>query len=206
MVPATTSGLLTSLAITYNDELADATLISWIIIFLVSSVTMALALTPSTFIALCSGYFLGWQGLLYFIPSYLIASIIAWFFAGLFNFDSLLEYLNEKPKVRTFIKTLERSDRSFVFVGRLSPILPFALMNLIFRTLKIRFKIFFVFGGLGMLPRSILALWTGTQIQSFMSHSFWSNENIVGKIAFISFILISIVYFGLKIRKSIIRR
>lgn len=205
-VPALSSLYLTSFIINNEASVSNFTTNEWISIYSVSAITMALAITPSTFIALCSGYFLGWQGLYLFIPSYLIASIIAFVLTGFINYSFVISYIAQKPKANTFVNSLKDRENMFIFMGRLSPVLPFALMNLVFRALKVNFYRFVIIGGLGMLPRSILALWTGTQIKSILDHSFWSSSHPWSKIITIGMVILTFFFFIKLFTKKAISR
>jgi uncharacterized membrane protein YdjX (TVP38/TMEM64 family) len=50
---------------------------------------------------------------------------------------------------------------------RLSPFLPFALMNVVLPYLGIRFRNFMIPGLIGMLPRTLFFLWAGTQFDNW---------------------------------------
>jgi len=68
-----------------------------------------------------------------------------------------------------FLENVRANSFSWVFVTRLSPVFPFAITNALMAFLGVRVKQFFVAGTLGMLPRTLLALWTGTQAKTIQS-------------------------------------
>lgn len=202
VVPLSCSGLITKFIIANESTVLHFSLYDWLIVYLIASITMALAFTPSTFIALCSGYFLGWQGLLFFVPSYIVASVIAYLITGLIKSEKVLEFVRTKPKVNEYLNNLSHREKMFVITGRLSPVLPFAIMNVVFRALKIRFWVFIVIGSLGMLPRSFIAVWTGTQILDIVHSSTWAAGDLTSKIALVALILITmLILFRLSTKK-----
>lgn len=152
-----------------NEALFQAMeLQQWLPLFLLSSVTMALAMTPSTFIALAGGYFLGWQCTLLMVLSYLLASALGFQVGRWLDGGQLLRSVQSQPKVRQFLSGLTLRDWPLMILVRLSPVLPFAIMNLLMPALKIRFRVFLVAGFFGMLPRTLFSIWLGIQAKGLM--------------------------------------
>ena len=156
-----TSGL--SLVIASNIPIvSNYSVFQWILVYAILVVTMALALTPTTMVALISGYFLGFYAILPVVISYSLASIAGFLLSKPLggNFQQVIR--TSYPKLDKFIHRMsDKSPLSFVIFGRISPILPFAIMNLVLPFVGISFKPFFWGGLVGMLPRTLLAITIG---------------------------------------------
>jgi uncharacterized membrane protein YdjX (TVP38/TMEM64 family) len=139
------------------------------LMFFVFSFTMAFALTPTSFICLLSGFIWGWESLAYILPAYMLAQITGFQIAKLLNGQRLLNSLKELNKMPAFLSQIEQNQAKIIFLSRLSPVLPFALMNVVLSILQVDFKKFVLFGLLGMLPRSVFVIWLGTQAHDLES-------------------------------------
>ncbi len=138
---------------------------------------LTFGICTTTFTCLAGGYLYGWKVILLILPTYLFAQSLGFFFIQKLN-SNLLEFLKSKNKYPSFLTNIVGNESKIVFFSRLSPVLPFALMNMILGLLKIDFKTFTYAGILGMLPRTIFCIWLGTQVQSYVetqnqSLSFW---------------------------------
>lgn len=151
-----------------------------LIFFSLASLTMALALSPTTFVALASGFFFGWNGLWGIFLSYPIAALIGrelgkWILTRNVQtswlnhdaFDTVLEQLGQHP------------FRLLVFM-RLSPVLPFAMSNLLLAQVNIPMRTYLLGTMAGMLPRSLFALWLGSQAPSYLQ-LFSTNDSAVNQ-------------------------
>ena len=148
------------------------------IIFLGFSFTMAFSLTPTTFICLISGFLWGWQSLIYLIPSYLLAQSMGYGVGKLFNGEKLIETLKEIKKFPAFLDGVIDNQATIVFLARLSPAIPFGIMNLVLSLFRIKFSTFTWAGILGMIPRSIFFIWTGTRIEDLRAGIEGQNSTI----------------------------
>lgn len=133
----------------------------WILFYAITSVTMAFALTPTTFIAIVSGYFLGFNGLLPMIISYQIASIIGYYTSRIMDQNYISDLVTEYPNGGKILDGLHQNQWTVIILSRISPAFPFALMNVVLSLSRVRFMPYFWAGLIGMLPRSIFFLWLG---------------------------------------------
>lgn len=163
------STLVTTLAITYQDTLLSLSSTHWVYLFTISSLTMALALTPSTLIALISGYFLGWAAFLYIVISYPIASGIGFMVGKTLDHGRLMSTLPSESRLNLILNELKHQQWPLVILVRISPILPFSLMNLVLPAIGIRLHTFLVAGFIGMLPRTLFSLWAGMQARDLIA-------------------------------------
>lgn len=187
----------------YQAVLNTFSYTDWIILFICTGFTMAFALTPTTFVAICSGYFLNEEAVFFVIPSYLLASIIGYYASKLIDQGNLLEQLSQKEKVKSFIHNLKKKAFSFVILSRISPVLPFALMNFVLAALKVRLRIFILAGFIGMLPRTLLFIWVGSQAKGLVDALNNPNESYLAQLSVIVLVVISVLGISYIIGKSI---
>ena len=155
--------VLTTLVITWRNTLATLTDVQWAGLFAISSMTMAVALTPSTLIAMISGYFLGWGALCYIVVSYPIASTLGFMVGKRLDHGKLMNSLPPSSRLLLVLEGLSQHQWPLVMLTRLSPILPFSLMNLVLPAIGVRLPVFLLAGSIGMLPRTLFAMWAGMQ-------------------------------------------
>lgn len=177
----------------YNLDFFESLPISgWIIIFSISVVTMAFAFTPTTYVAMLGGYFLGMASAFYIIPAYLLASLLGYLTGRFIDHGLLLSLFAKREKVAIFIENLKRREFSFIVLSRLSPVLPFAFMNFLLSGLQVSIKNFLTAGFIGMLPRTILFIWLGSQAQDYTRIFSASGEIGTVRILTIALVVVSI--------------
>jgi uncharacterized membrane protein YdjX (TVP38/TMEM64 family) len=171
---------------------------------------MAFAMTPTTFIALLSGYFLGWSSLPGVCISYLMASYIGYQAASVIDNGKFMQTISEKKGVKEWIERLKTSQWSIIILARLSPILPFAIMNVVLSIVKTDFTKFIICSFIGMFPRTVMTIWVGTQASAFRNLMEEDNQNPYVRLAMIALVLVSfagLLYYGVKaFRKNVEQR
>lgn len=168
LIPLLSSSIITALLIQNQDFFQSLTLEQWLPFFALSTLTMAAAITPTTFIALVSGYFLGWQAAGFMIGSYLMASVLGYMFGQFLDGGRLLGSLCHQPKIRLLIEEIKKRDWVVMVLVRISPVLPFSLINLLLPATGLKFKVFVLAGFFGMLPRTLFSIWAGLQAQTLI--------------------------------------
>ena len=133
-----------------------------------SSLLMGLALLPTTFLAVLSGFFFGWISLPFLILGYTLATIIGYQIGKKLDKGSLDFLLENYPKAAQMIVDKRNKISQLIFFVRLSPVIPFALSNLLFALLKINLRKVVWMGLWGMLPRTFLAFTTGVVAESLV--------------------------------------
>ncbi|NLR95008.1 TVP38/TMEM64 family protein [Flammeovirga agarivorans] len=192
ILPIITSSSIVSLAYTYESEILAFPFSYWVMFFIITSITMACALTPTTFIALLTGYFLGWEGLFGVIPSYVIASVICYHLVKWIDQGKFASSLEKYPIATAIINTVHKSPIKIVAFTKVSPILPFALSNLMLAWAKTPLKEFVIGSFIGMLPRTIVSVWVGKSIVEIQDLSN-VNSNTIVQLIIGGLIIISIV-------------
>ena len=163
LAPLLTSSFITYQVLMNEPLLAQFTAGQWTVITLVCVLTSALALTPPTFLALVFGYFLGWNALLPLFTLNMAAILLVNIVVRWLDQDRLRHYLEQNPKVRQVLARIEEQELRFIFFTKLSPVLPFAVTNLVFALSGARLRNVMLGGFLGMVPRTALAVWAGSQ-------------------------------------------
>lgn len=138
--------------------------ISSLIIFWISSIfILGLGFFPTSFFALFCGYIWGFKSILPIFVTYIFASLLGYFVAKIIKGEKILTFLESQNKVNKVLKNVNRNSIHWVFLIRLSPVFPFAITTALLAYLKVNLKSFIVGGALGMLPRSLFAIWAGSQ-------------------------------------------
>lgn len=179
---------------------------SWVYILLIYTgmgLAMGLAIIPTTMVSILSGYLFGLNSLPLLIFSYLLASLIGFLLGKIIQPTSIKNLIQKKKNISLVNNSIESEPFKWIFFMRLSPILPFALSNAYLSLLKIPFKYFISGSALGMLPRTIIAIWTGSEIQNLSMIIEGKIEANIQNYLSLGFLIISIIGFYLLIRKRI---
>ena len=184
----------------YETIIKDFHTTHWVLLYLIASITMAFALTHTTFIALLGGFFLGWVSLLYMLPAYILSSVIGYYAAKLIDKGSFLESISGIKGVQNIVRNLKKRENLIIFFCRISPVLPFSLMNALLSILQASLKRYIVAGSAGMMPRTLLFVWLGMQARDLKELIENPSDNMASKILFIILLIFSIVglFFVLK--------
>ncbi len=196
IMPLSFSSGLSFLIIDNVHQIEELQFIEWVAVYVIISLTMTFALTPTTVIALLSGYFLGIYAIIPVVISYSLASVGGFYLSKPLgrNFQEVVN--SSYPKLDLFIhKMRDKSPVSFVIFSRISPVLPFAVMNIVLPFMGIRFKSFFWGGMLGMLPRTILAIITGKLTKDIFAIVENPSSGIYMQIGFGVLLVISVMGF-----------
>ncbi|GAB3647422.1 hypothetical protein GCM10028791_09350 [Echinicola sediminis] len=195
LVPALGSTLLISYLYagptdwTTSPSLGD----SMVMVFL-GALLMGLAFVPTTLLAISTGFLWSWEALPLLVLSYTIASLIGYFTGKTLDKNSLGLLLHNYPKAAKLVEQKQSKMGSLVFFVRISPVIPFALSNLLFALLEAGWKKVVLFGAMGMLPRTIMAFSTGVMASS-IAEAFEKKEGGTQVLLFIGLLALSI--FGI---------
>ena len=168
-LPVLSSLMLGYFALANPSFFTNFSTLEFLFFWIAAVFIMGLAFCPTTFFALFTGYVWGWSGLFPLIIAYAIASLLGYGLARKMKGDALIELIRTKFKAGEFLSNVQSQSFAWVFLARLSPIFPFAITNALMAFLGVPLPQFFIGGTLGMLPRTLIALWTGSQAAS------WAN-------------------------------
>jgi uncharacterized membrane protein YdjX (TVP38/TMEM64 family) len=152
---------------------------------------MGLALMPTTLFAALSGFLFGWQAFIWVVVGYTLVMLLGYAWGKKLSGNSLEIILQQYPKAKDLLLKKEGKMGELVFFVRLSPVIPFALSNLLFSLIKSGWKKLVVFGTLGMLPRTTLVFFSGTIASNI--YGAIQQEGVSGKgWVFIALLVLSI--------------
>ena len=170
--------------------------------FALISVTMAFALTPTTYVAIITGHFFGWIGLAPLVVSYLLASVLSLFVFSKFS-KGFSRYLHEdENRFQGVIKGLEHREFMLILLLRLSPVFPFAIMNYLLSTLRIQWKNYLLASLIGMLPRTLIFFVAGMHAADLFEYLKHPTLEGVWQLLPIVLIVVSLAGIGQIVKKS----
>lgn len=163
--------------------------------FALTAITMAFALTPTTFVAIATGYYFGWAGLPGMVTAYAVAAAIGYELAGRLDHGKLRQFLHLFPKAGAVVDELQTQSWSLIVLTRLSPVLPFALMTFVLAMVGVPRRRFLAASVVGMLPRSLFFYWLGTQASDVLALLHNPDQGALSKLVLVGLIAASL--FGL---------
>jgi len=163
--------------------------------FSIIAFTMAFALTPTTFVAIVTGYYFGWGGLPGMVLAYALAAAIGYELALRLDHGKLRHFLHLFPKAEAVLGELQSHSWQLILLTRLSPVLPFALMTFVLAIVGVPRRRFLLASVLGMLPRSLFFYWLGTEASDVLALLRNPDEGMLSKIVLLGLVAASI--FGL---------
>ena len=197
IIPLVTTSIITAWAISQEEMLRAWPFQTWIIATIVLTFASSIALTPPTFLALVYGYFLGWIAIPMLFALNLGAIAIIYGVSRFLHPDSVRNYLVQiYPQVGSLLRRFHENQLRLIFFAKLSPVLPFAAANLFFSMAGARFRQILAGGTLGMIPRTILAVWAGKEAQDIAYLLQHPNEGLWTKILILVLIVVSTLGMG----------
>ena len=144
-----------------------------------SSVLMGMAILPTTVVAILSGFFMGWTSFFLIIIAYTLATLFGYGLGRKLDRAALEMILSKYPKANELVERKRGRMGELIFFVRISPVIPFALSNLLFAMLRAGWKRVVVFGLFGMLPRTAISFMAGTIASDY--YEALHQDGIVGK-------------------------
>ncbi|MDB5233749.1 MAG: hypothetical protein JWR44_742 [Hymenobacter sp.] len=194
-VPVLGSGALLGLLYERQELLQHLSTGQALLYFVVIAITMAFALTPTTFVAIVTGYYFGWAGLAGMVLAYALASAIGYEIAQRLDHGKLRHFLHLFPKAEAVLNELQHQSWQLILLTRLSPVLPFALMTFVLAIVGVPRKRFLLASVIGMLPRSLFFYWLGTQASDVLALLRDPDQGKLSKIVLLGLVAASL--FGL---------
>lgn len=195
IIPVTMSTFASFIIYEQANTLTSFGTLELIFLTICLATLMGTALIPTTFVALANGYLFGWKGLFIVLIAYVLASTIGYFIGKKIGRNRTKNWIEGNLKLKALSTQVHKNEKLLIFLGRLSPVLPFAMMNVFFSAIGTSFKNFITIGSIGMMPRTILFIWTGTQAKSLQI--LFNRGEQPSAINYITFGLIIITSFAL---------
>jgi uncharacterized membrane protein YdjX (TVP38/TMEM64 family) len=192
IAPAIGSSTLSIWVIQNENKIQQFELFDWFIITLLFVITSAIAITPPTLLAFIFGYFLAWSALVPLISLNLLAIMSVYWAMQFFDKQSIYAFFIAYPRTKSFFERIQTNQFQFVFFTKLSPILPFALTNILFAAANLRPKNILIGGFLGMIPRTLLAIWIGHEAQHIKKLIEAPNDDPTSRIILLVLLLVSV--------------
>jgi uncharacterized membrane protein YdjX (TVP38/TMEM64 family) len=138
--------------------------------YILGTLLAALSLVPTHAVSLIAGMAFGaGLGSVMAIVSINSAALCAYTVVRWILANQLTQSLSEHPKTKHFVQTLlNRSPQQrfgLLTCIRLSPLMPFALTNVVLGAFEIKTKDFLICSILGLAPRIIVVVMAGSQLQ-----------------------------------------
>lgn len=162
-IPLTSSLILGYFGFNYLEGIRNFETYQMFLFWGISIFVLGLGFFPTTFFALFCGYMWGLKVILPIVIVYFFASFLGYSLAKLVKGDSILSFLKKKEKIGAILNNVQQNSIYWVFLVRISPLFPFAITNTLLAYLKVNLKSYLIGGTLGMIPRSLLAIWVGSQ-------------------------------------------
>jgi uncharacterized membrane protein YdjX (TVP38/TMEM64 family) len=191
-VPLLGSAAVLGLLIEQPDLLRHLTLGQSLLYFAVAGLLMATALTPTTFVAIITGFYFGWVGLPGMVAAYALAAAIGYELAGRLDHGKLRAVLHHFPKADAVLAELQTQSWSLILLTRLSPVLPFALMTFVLAIVGVARRRFLAASVLGMLPRSLFFYWLGTKAQDVLVLLHDPEQGLASKLLLLGLVVASL--------------
>ncbi|UOQ99044.1 VTT domain-containing protein [Hymenobacter sp. 5317J-9] len=163
--------------------------------FLIVGVAMAFSLVNTTAVVLITGFYLGWSGFPGMVVAYALAALVGYQIAATLDHGKMLAFLGHFPKVDAVMKELKTDSWQLIFLTRISPVTPFALMTFVLAIMRVRRGPFLFASVAGMLPRSLFFYWLGTKAQDVFALLKDPGTGTTGKLLLLA--LVAASFFGL---------
>ncbi|AWV99772.1 TVP38/TMEM64 family protein [Arcticibacterium luteifluviistationis] len=205
IVPLLTTSFLGYFFINNEEYFSSMASTEWISFCLLGIFSQALALTPPTFCALVLGYFWGWQTLPWLFIINLLSIYLINRIVRALDQNRFTGFIEANPKAKKLLESIKTDELKIITLTKLSPVLPFTLTNVIFTLSGAKLKNILLGGFLGMIPRTLVSLWTGTQAKEIQRLLKDPNSGSFQQILLIGLILISLVGLVWVINKAVKR-
>lgn len=214
IMPLTVSSVISYYAISYELLIRSFESSTWILLLLASCFAMGFALTPTTFIALISGFFLGFSAAPYVVAAYTLASLLGYYLTYFIDNGTFLQTIRQLPgkksaQIEQIFQGLQGNQFGIIVMSRISPVLPFAIMNVVLPVAGVNLKNFLLAGTLGMLPRTLFFIWLGSQAQELRTLIEEGGADPASQVVFIALLAISLIglfYYGKRILKRYVEK
>jgi uncharacterized membrane protein YdjX (TVP38/TMEM64 family) len=191
-MPLVFSGIMGFYLFKYQLFFENLSFFSWFLVAVLLTFSSALAFTPPTYLAIVYGYFLGFYGVFYVFLINVLAILLVYFWYKLYQPKGLARIFDRFPKAALVLLKLKKEEFKIIFFAKLSPIIPFAITNLVFAFSGAKLKNIALAGFLGMIPRTLLAVYTGSQANEISKAINDSSGDWYAKLIILSLVILSV--------------
>ena len=194
-VPLVGSSSLTFVLYRNQQLLERLTAAQSLLYFVLVGVAMAFSLVNTTAVVLITGFYLGWSGFPGMVVAYALAALLGYQLAVALDHGKMTAFIGHFPKAAAVMRELKTDSWQLIFLTRVSPVTPFALMTFILAIMGVRRGPFLLASIAGMLPRSLFFYWLGTKAQDVFTLLKDPGTGTTGKILLLG--LVAVSFFGL---------
>ncbi len=191
-LPLLTSSYITYYAVTHEAQLAAFTPADWLLATAVCSLGCAFALMLPTPLALVFGYFLGWRAVLPLFVINMLAIVLVNLVVKRLDHDRVRHLVEQNPNAARIMGRIRERELPFIFFAKLSPALPFSLTNMVFALSGASMRNILLGGFLGMVPRTLLAIWTGAEARHIRTLLENPNQGTASQVAVVVLVIVSV--------------
>jgi uncharacterized membrane protein YdjX (TVP38/TMEM64 family) len=195
LMPLFSTSVLSYFLVKNQDLIHSMGYLEWFLLSILLTITSSVALSPPTFLAVVFGYFLGFQALPFLLFINFGAISLVYLLYKYLDFRWVDSYLNHHQKVQNILQNIRKDELKIIFFAKLSPVLPFALTNLTFAVSGASIRHIVLGGFMGMLPRTLLAIYTGSQAREISEIINNPTGDITAQLIVFGLVLVSV--FGL---------
>ena len=203
LLPLFSTSILSFYLLKYESEISNFNVWSWLILTLILTIGATIALCPPTFLAIVFGYFLSFSAISYLLIINFGAIFLIYLLYKILDFSWIENYLDQNEKVKNLLKNIKADELKIIFFAKLSPILPFALTNLTFAVSGAKLRNILIGGFAGMVPRTLLAVYTGSQAKEISTLIQHPNQGLFSKILILLLVIASVWGITHYFRKAI---
>ena len=144
----------------------NQTIFFWMLAFLFSIPLLSIGLMSSTFLAIVAGYFLSWESLYYYIPTYIVSAYIGYKLIMMIDNGKTIDSINSSTRLMKIKNYLHTYPFYSVLFLRFSPLISFGQLTALCAFLNINTLTYTLASTIGMLPRTLIAIWCGNLIKA----------------------------------------
>lgn len=168
-MPLLGSGLALWAAPAADVQLREAGVWAMPLFAMIAGLTLAAALIPATLTAALAGAAFGVSGLAVAVVSYAVASMVVFEVVRRLLQAPVQQAIARSSRARAAQADLERATFRVVALSRLSPVLPFALVNVLLAVSPVPRFVYLAGTLAGMLPRTTAAVLAGVAARSALA-------------------------------------
>jgi uncharacterized membrane protein YdjX (TVP38/TMEM64 family) len=184
----------------YFSNLNLSFLALWAILWAIAA---AFALINPTFLALIYGYFIGFAAFPLLAGINLLAIFLVYSVYKIGKLKLFEDLISQNPKALNLLAGLKKEELKVIFFTKLSPVLPFTLTNICFAVSKSKLSNILLGGFLGMIPRTLLAIYTGMQAKALREIIEGKKEGSLDQLFIVILFVISIVGLIYYLKKAL---
>ncbi len=205
-LPLLMSSYITYYAVMHEAQIAMFTPTQWVLATIVCSLGCAFALMLPTPLALVFGYFLSWNAVAPLFIINMAAIILVNVVVKSLDHDRVRRLIEQNPKAANILHRIRDRELLFIFFAKLSPALPFSLTNMVFSLSGASLRNILLGGFLGMVPRTLLEIWSGAQAHHIRTLLDNPNEGSQTQIIVIGLLVVSMGGLISLLSKALVKR